>query len=169
MRIRTERADDIAAVRNVNQHAFGTSEEAAIVDLVRAQAQPIISLVAEDDDTIVGHILFSPVTVEGTTDRLIMGLAPMAVLPDRQRQGIGTALAREGLEQCRRLGAVGVVVVGHPEFYPRFGFAPASRLGLRCEFEVPDDAFMAAEFVEGALHLPGGMIRYHPAFSATQP
>jgi putative acetyltransferase len=167
MRIRPERPADIAAVRDVNQQAFGTAAEATLVDAVRTQANPIVSLVAEDGDRIVGHILFSPVTIEGRTDQLMMGLAPMAVLPDRQRQGVGTALAEAGLEQCRLLGAAGIVVVGHPEFYPRFGFVPASRFGLKCEFEVPDDVFMAAEFVENALRIPGGMIRYHPAFSAT--
>jgi putative acetyltransferase len=151
----------------VNQQAFGTNAEAAIVDVVRAHAQPIISLVAEDEGEIVGHIMFSPVTLEPRPGVLAMGLAPMAVLPHRQRSGIGSALADVGLTECRLLGAVGVVVVGHPRFYPRFGFAAASRFGLTCEFEVPDDVFMAIELVEHAFSATGGRIRYHPAFSGT--
>lgn len=165
MNIRNERAGDIAAIRRVNQEAFGNPAEAAIVDAVRTRAEPIVSLVAEDDETILGHIMFSPVTIEQIATPLIMGLAPMAVVPGRQRQGIGTALVHAGLAECRRLGAVGVVVVGHPEFYPRFGFAPASRYGLRCEFEVPDEVFMAMALVEGPRRMPGGLIRYHRAFS----
>ncbi len=165
MEIRKERPTDIAAIRHVNQQAFGTNAEAAIVDVVRAQAQPIISLVAEDDGEIVGHIMFSPVTLEPRAGVLMMGLAPMAVVPHRQRSGIGSALADAGLKECRLLGAVGVVVVGHPSFYPRFGFVAASRFGLTCEFEVPDDVFMAVEFVDRALSATGGKIRYHPAFS----
>jgi putative acetyltransferase len=93
-----------------------------------------------------------------------MGLAPMAVIPERQRQGIGCALVRAGLDECRRLGAVGVIVVGHPEFYPRFGFVRASSFNLTCEFEVPDDVFMALELVSGAFD-NGGLMRYQPAFS----
>ena len=165
VQIRTERAGDLSAIRYVNQEAFGTAAEAAIVDLVRAQARPIISLVAEEADEIVGHILFSPVTIERQIDLLIMGLAPMAVIPHRQRQGIGSALVKAGMKECRDIGAAGVVVVGHPEFYPRFGFVKASTLRLTCEFEVPDDVFMAVEFVEHALSTPGGKIRYHPVFS----
>ncbi len=165
MQVRRERTGDAAAIHHVNQEAFANPAEARIVDLVRAQAEPIISLVAEEDGEVAGHILFSPVTLVPRTDILIMGLAPMAVLPHRQRQGIGSALVEAGLKECRALGAVGVVVVGHPEFYPRFGFAPASQLGLKCEFAVRDEVWMAMELVNDALRIPGGMIRYHRAFS----
>jgi GNAT superfamily N-acetyltransferase len=110
VQIRNELDRDLPAIRHVNQEAFGTAAEGAIIDVVRANATPIVSLVAEAGDAIVGHILFSPVTVDRRADLLIMGLAPMAVLPSRQRQGIGTALVEEGLALCRRLGAVGVVV-----------------------------------------------------------
>jgi putative acetyltransferase len=167
MQIRTERAGDFAAVHAVNRQAFGAGAEAEIVDRVRTVARPIISLVAEDAGNVIGHILFSPVTVDGRADLLVMGLAPMAVVPERQRQGIGTALVNAGMEQCRQVGAAGVVVVGHPQFYPRFGFAPASRFGLACEFEVPDDVFMAMELTDNALRTPGSVVRYHPAFSGT--
>ena len=94
-----------------------------------------------------------------------MGLAPMAVAPARQRQGVGSALARAGIAACRDLGFGAVIVLGHPEYYPRFGFVPASRFGLRSEYDVPDDVFMAMELKPGALHGRGpGTIRYHPAF-----
>lgn len=163
MQIRSERASDSGAIHRINQEAFGTDAEAKMIDLVRSQARPVISLVAEDGGALVGHILFSPVTLEKTS-ALVMGLAPMSVVPSRQRQGIGSALVEEGLAACRVLGAVGVVVIGHPEFYPRFGFLPGSRLGLQVEFEVPDEAFMALELVEHALR-SRGLVRYHAAFS----
>jgi putative acetyltransferase len=94
-----------------------------------------------------------------------MGLAPMAVLPARQRQGIGSALVRDGLGRCRELGYEAVVVLGHPGYYPRFGFVPASRFGIGCEYDVPAEVFMALELVPGALRGKPGTIRYHPAFA----
>lgn len=165
MQIRPERTDDIPAVRAVNVAAFETSAEANLVDALREQARPIVSLVGEDEAAIVGHILFSPVTVSGHTDLQIAGLAPMAVLPSRQRQGIGSRLVREGLERCRQAGFAAVVVLGHAAYYPRFGFVPASRFGLRSEYDVPDDVFMVLELEAGALKRTSGMIRYHPAFA----
>jgi putative acetyltransferase len=95
----------------------------------------------------------------------ILGLAPMAVLPSRQRGGIGSALVRDGLERCRLSGVQAVVVLGHAEYYPRFGFIPASRARLRCEYDVPDDVFMVCELEEGSLAGKAGTIRYHPAFA----
>jgi len=162
--IRPETAADVEGIRRVNQLAFGGDDEARIVDRVRGTTQPVISIVAEDDG-VVGHILLSPVTIGGKRDRLLMGLGPMSVAPDRQRQGIGSDLVRAGLDECRRHGAGGIVVVGHPRFYPRFGFSTARGFGLSCEFEVPDDVFMAVELEKDALRIPGGLIRYHPAFS----
>jgi putative acetyltransferase len=126
----------------------------------------LVSLVAVDDDAVEGHILFSPVTLLSHTDLPIAGLAPMAVLPKRQRQGIGSTLVRAGLDHCRRLGFVAVVVLGHAGYYPRFGFVPASRFGVRSEYDVPDDVFMALELTPGALRDRSGTIRYHPAFAA---
>ena len=95
----------------------------------------------------------------------ILGLAPTAVRPDRQRQGIGSQLVRAGLDAARKTGAAAVVVVGHARFYPRFGFVPASRFGLTCEYDVPDEVFMALELVPGFLAGPGGLVQYHPAFA----
>jgi putative acetyltransferase len=165
MQIRLERPDDIAAVAAVNRAAFETGSEADLVDVLRERARPIVSMVADDDGSIVGHILFSPVTLSGHPDVKIMGLAPMAVLPAAQRRGIGSALARAGLDRCRQLPAAAVVVLGHPAYYPRFGFVPASRFGIACEYDVPDDAFMALELEPGSLHGKPGTIRYHQAFA----
>jgi putative acetyltransferase len=165
MQIRAEHVDDIRAVHAVNAAAFETSAEANLVDALREQAHPLVSLVAEDEAIVVGHIMFSPVTLVGHTSLHLAGLAPMAVVPSRQRQGIGARLVREGLERCRQAGFGGVVVLGHAEYYPRFGFVPASRFGLRSEYDVPDDVFMALELETGALQGRWGTIRYHPAFA----
>jgi putative acetyltransferase len=165
MEIRPEQAADIGAVRAINRAAFGTSTEADLVDALREQAEPIISLVAEDAGSIVGHILFSPVTLSGAAELRIMGLAPMAVAPAQQRRGIGSALVYAGLEHCKQLGCCAVIVLGHPEYYPRFGFAPASRFGIGCEYEVPDEVFMALELEAGIMRGKSGTIRYHAAFA----
>lgn len=164
--IRPEQPADEAAIRALNLAAFETSTEADLVDALRAQAEPLISLVAVDDGAIVGHILFSPVTLADHEDVAMMGLAPMAVLPARQRGGVGGALIRQGLEECRVQGIQGVIVLGHAEYYPRFGFVPASRLGLRSEYEVPDEVFMAMELAPGALQYKAGIARYHPVFAS---
>ncbi len=165
MRIRAEREEDQSTIYAVNASAFETKTEADLVDNLRARASPIVSLVAEDQGAVVGHILFSPVTVIGDAAPESMGLAPMAVAPGRQRQGIGTALVRSGLERCRDLGIRAVFVLGHPDYYPRFGFAPSVRFGLRSEYEVPEEVFMALELEPGSLDSASGAVRYHAAFS----
>ena len=121
---------DNDAVERVNRAAFETAAEAGLVRRLRASARPLVELVAEDDGEIVGHIVFSPATLCADTDFPAMGLGPMAVIPEHQRQGVGSALLRAGLERCRELGRGAVFVLGHPEFYPRFGFVPASRYGI---------------------------------------
>ena len=169
MRIRPETDADRAAIRFVNEAAFGSPAEADIVDALRAKEVELVSLVAARDDAIVGHILFSPVLLVGHAGRKLMGLGPMAVLPFEQRNGIGSALVREGLLRCKQLGSCAVVVVGHPQYYPRFGFAPASRYAIRCEYDVPDDVFMIAELDPGALRAASGLVRYDESFGgATQ-
>ena len=164
--IRPEQPEDIPAIRDVNQSAFEAVTEADLVDILRQQARLIVSLVAVSSDAVVGHILFSPVTLSSHPDLEIMGLAPMSVVPGMQRRRIGSDLVRAGLEQCRRLGSVAVVVLGHPGYYPRFGFTPASGFGLTSEYDVPDDVFMALELEAGALRGRHGTIRYHPAFAS---
>jgi putative acetyltransferase len=162
--IRPEAPSDHVAVHEINAAAFGGEAEARLVALLREQARPVVSLVAEDDATLVGHIMFSPVSLHRFTG-LIMGLAPMAVAPARQRQGIGSALVGAGLERCREIGAEAIVVLGHSEFYPRFGFLPAARFGLACEYDVPAETFMAMALVPGALRGATGTVSYHPAFA----
>jgi putative acetyltransferase len=164
--IRPERPADIPGIRAVNLAAFETTTEADLVDALRNDAQPIVSLVADDRQAIVGHILFSPVTLTPHPELQIMGLAPMSVVPARQRHGIGSALVQEGLEQCRRLGFGAVIVLGHAEYYPRFGFTPASQFGLTCEYDVPDEVFMALELDKDILRGRSGRIRYHAAFAS---
>ncbi len=163
--IRPETPADVAGIRAVLRSAFETGLEADLVDALREQARPLVSLVAVVDDAVVGHIMFSPVKLSPDAQVALMGLAPMAVTPERQRQGIGTALVPAGLDACRRLGTAGVVVLGHPEYYPKFGFVRASTLGWRSEYEVPDEAFMAIELRPGTLGGKPGTIRYHAAFA----
>ena len=165
MLIRPEEASDVEWIREVNVRAFETRAEADLVDTLRTDARPLISLVAQQDGEIVGHIMFSPVSLSGHADLRVMGLAPMAVLPSRQRQGVGTALVREGIQRCRANGADAVVVLGYADYYPRFGFLPASRWGIRSEYDVPDDVFMALELKDGCLTGRSGTIRYHRAFA----
>jgi putative acetyltransferase len=164
--IRSEQPQDVAGIRHVHSTAFDSTVETDIVDALRQQAQPFVSLIAVEGDDIIGHIAFSPVTLVSHPDVPIAGLAPMAVRPSRQRGGIGSSLVRAGLDECARLGFVAVVVLGHAEYYPRFGFVPASTLGLSSEFDVPDDVFMALELQRGTLGPRRGVIRYHPAFGA---
>ena len=164
MTIRSEEAHDIAGIRLVNRSAFDSPVEADIVDSLRAQARPFVSLVAIDTAGVVGHIAFSPMRLDVHPDVPIAGLAPMAVVPSRQRAGIGSLLVRAGLDECRRLGFVAVVVLGHAEYYPRFGFRAASTFGLSAEIAVPDEVFMVLELQPGALSPCQGVVRYHSAF-----
>jgi len=164
--VRVEKAEDHALVRHLNERAFGRPNEAALVDALRAAAHPQISLVAVKDGQVAGHIFFSPVSVEsGDAIFMAMSLAPMAVMPEHQRQGIGSALVQEGLRECQQVGCKAVVVLGHPEYYRRFGFIPASQKGLRCEYPVPDEVFMVVELQPDALVGQQGLVTYRPEFS----
>ncbi len=164
MLIRVEEENDRAAVHAANASAFETPAEANLVDALREQAMPVVSLVAEDNGAVVGHIMFSPVSLSGYPGLKVMGLAPMAVAPKHQRKGIGSALVRAGLEECKQQGFVAVVVLGHPEYYPRFGFSPASSFGIDCEYEVPAEVFMAIELQAGGLSEKAGRVKYNAAF-----
>ncbi len=167
MIIRAEREEDYSQVRRVNELAFGQPQEADLVEALRRSARPYISLVAVADGEVVGHIFFSPVTIHSEDSVFeAIGLAPLAVLPEHHNLGVGSALTRRGLEECRRAGGEIVVVLGHPNYYPRFGFYPASLKGLTCEYDVPDEHFMVTELVEGALAGRRGLVKYHPAFAS---
>ncbi len=165
MLIRSEEEMNWAAVHALNAAAFETPAEANLVDTLRQQARPVVSLVAEDNRVVVGHIMFSPVVLPGHPELMIMGLAPMAVVPEHQRKGIGSALVRAGLERCKQLGCGAVVVLGHPEYYPRFGFSPSARFGIGCEYEVPEEAFMVIELQPGFLEGVSGKVKYYEAFN----
>jgi putative acetyltransferase len=138
--------------------------EARIVDALRGSPDSI-SLVATVDQRVVGHILFTPVTVEPPARIRVAGLAPMAVRPEFQRAGIGSELVRAGLQECRRRGYAAVVVVGHPEYYPRLGFLPADTWGLKYVDPVPREVFMAVELDSGALTGCSGIVRFRPEFA----
>lgn len=163
-----ELPDDADAIRVLNDAAFGQGTEGAIVDALRSASSLTISLVARIGDLVVGHAAFSPVATE-SPGALVLGLGPVAVTPSEQRRGIGTALVRAGIERVREAGWHGVVVLGHPEYYPRFGFVPASRFGIRCEYDVPDDVFMALELRTDGLRNCAGLARYHAAFALAAP
>jgi putative acetyltransferase len=164
MAVRVERAGDETGVRETNELAFGAPLEANLVDALR-RADGYLSLVATIDEQVVGHILFTPITLDPQVDCRIAGLAPMAVRPEHQRMGVGGQLIRAGLEECRRRGYSAVVVLGHPDYYPKFGFVPAHTFGLTCEFPSPPEAFMAIELEAAALSGAGGLVRYLPQFA----
>jgi putative acetyltransferase len=164
--IRPEQPADWLAVHHVTESAFETHVEVDLIDALR-QVPEIIFLVAEHDGTIIGHILFSPVTLSNHPDLRIMGLAPMAVTPRHQRTGVGSALVRAGLEQCRALGFGAVAVLGHSGYYPRFGFVSARRFGIECEYDVPDEVFMVLELRPDFLTGVSGVIKYHDVFRTT--
>lgn len=166
--IRPENIDDYTAIFEVNRLAFSGKAEPRLVEALRRSDDFIseLSLVAEKSGDIVGHILFSPITIETQTGAVpALSLAPIAVRPELQRRGIGSELVRQGLERCRRLGHNIVIVIGHPHYYPRFGFSSARAQGLEAPFAVPDEAFMALELVPGALDGIEGMVIYPPAFN----
>lgn len=163
--IREEEEKDQAVVRAVNSWAFGRTSEADLVDALREQERSAVSLVAEKGGRVVAHIMFSPVSIAGRAHLKLMGLGPMAVAPEHQRHGVGSGLVRAGLEKCKQLGFGAVVVLGHPEYYRRFGFVPSVRFGMSCEYEAPRDAFMAMELEPGFLRDAAGRVKYHEAFS----
>ncbi len=158
---RPEHAHDVAAIRGVLEAAFPTPAEARLVDALRTNGRLSASVVVSDGAGVIGHIAFSPVQV-GEAGGL--GLAPMAVLPEHQSQGVGALLVREGLATCAAQRVGFVVVLGEPEYYGRFGFERASARGLDNEYGA-DEAFMVLELVPGSLPAQGGLVRYAPEFA----
>jgi len=167
--VRVETAADIHAVRKLNKKAFKGNSESKLVDAIREADYfiPGFSIVAEKGGVIVGHILFSPIKIKDeAVSTPALALAPMAVSPEFQNQGVGSALIKFGLEECRKAGHKIIVVVGHDEYYPRFGFVRAIDKGLKLPFEAPDEVFMALELVPGALTGVKGMVEYPAEFHA---
>jgi len=166
MNIRPESATDLDAIRHVNRLAFGQDDEARLVYALREGGYVRLSLVAERAGEIVGHILFSdlPIITEAGIVHAL-ALAPMAVLPGFQKQGIGSALVLRGLEECRLQGYKIVFVLGHPDYYPRFGFSWKLAANLESPFS-GQEGFMAMELVLGALDGVTGRVQYAPPFGA---
>lgn len=169
LELRPERPADLPGIDELNVAAFGRPDEARIVAALRAAEgfDPRLSLVAAEGDRIVGHLLLTPVPVGERETATVVALAPMAVHPGRQKQGIGSGLVRAGLEAARARGYRGMVVLGHPEYYPRFGFVPASRFGIRAPFAAPDEAFLARELVPGGLAGVSGTVKFPPPLAGS--
>jgi putative acetyltransferase len=157
--IREEQPADVAAIRHVNRQAFDQEQEGRIVDALRERGAVLLSLVAVANGAVVGHILFSPASI-GTVQGAALG--PMAVTPTHQRQGIGSQLVSRGLEHLRARGCPAVVVIGYPEFYPRFGFESATVYALTCDWDLPAGVFMVKVLNPAA----AGRVQGHVAYPA---
>jgi putative acetyltransferase len=164
--IREELPQDIPAINSINEAAFGRPHEAQLVDELRACKAVICSLVALHEGRPVGHVLFTPVFLHRQSGPItvIAGLGPVAVLPRFQKMRIGSALIEAGIDVCRRARYALVIVLGHPAYYPRFGFQTAAKFDITCAYNVPEDAFMALGLEDGALYRLSGVAHYHPLF-----
>ncbi len=163
--IRKEIPTDIPDIRRLNDLAFHGPVEGSIVDALRERCPDVLSLVAVQGGRIVGHLFFSPVEINGITGTEAMGLGPMAVLPKFQRKGIGKALINEGIRMLEQSGCAVVVVLGHTEYYPQFGFVPASQYGLKSQWEgIPADVFMVRFLKKEKIGLVSGIVRYQREF-----
>jgi putative acetyltransferase len=164
--IREERPEDIATIRRINIEAFGQPQEANLVAMLRTNGGILLSLVATYERRVAGHILYSPVTA-GSGEKKIRGagLGPMAVLPEYRRRGVGGKLIEFGITRLKQSGCPFIVVLGHADYYPRFGFRPASDYWLKCEWSVPDNAFMALVLDESKIRDLSGLAKYRAEFS----
>ena len=164
--IREERGEDLAAIRDVNKRAFDQDHEGKIVDALRSNGAALLSLVATVDDQVVGHIMYSPITIGEVTGA---ALGPMAVVPEHQGQGIGSKLVQAGNQRIKDAGWPFIIVIGHANFYPRFGFTPAGLLGITCEWEVPEDVFMLLVLGQEKMQRVSGLAKYRHEFSSVTP
>ena len=165
--IRPEQRGDIAAIRTINEAAFGQQTEATLVDSLRILYPDVVSILAMEDQKILGHIFFSPVLVFAASEVVQgMGLAPMAVLPERQSQGIGSMLVEAGIAAMRERKCPFITVLGHSKYYSRFGFVPASSHGLSCQWDgVPDEAFMVLLLDKPTMEGVSGVAKYRDEFN----
>jgi putative acetyltransferase len=168
MGIRNERPDDIKGIWKINSEAFESELEAKLVNTLRNSDTPYVSLVYEENNELMGHILFTRVELAGDTSGLrIMGLGPMAVAPKFQTKGIGSSLVKVGIQHLKSEGYDAIVVLGHPNYYPRFGFEDASKYGIESQWEeVPGEAFMVLELKNKGLKGKQGTIKFNEAFSS---
>ncbi len=168
--VRIENEKDYVNIGEINNLAFKQKNEALLIEELRKTKDFIseLSLVAELEGKIVGHILFYPVKIkDGEIEHVTLSLAPMSVHPNYQRKGIGSKLVTEGLKRAREKGYPSVIVIGYPEYYPRFGFTKASTFDIKTPFDVPDNAFMALELVENGLENVKGIVEYPKPFLET--
>lgn len=169
VKIRKEKKEDYSKIYKVNELAFEHKNESVLIDNLRKSKSyiPGLSLVADYNGTIIGHILFTKVKILGENSKEYdsISLAPMSVKPSYQNLGIGSALVRAGLKKAAKLGYQSVIVLGHDKYYPRFGFKPASKWNIRCPYKVPDEVFMALELVPGALENVSGLVQYPEEFN----
>lgn len=169
IQIRQEIPEDFTSVHELLTKAFGQNNEADLVSALRKNAEvfvPQLSLVALENDIVVGHILFTKIKIidDLQNPHVSLALAPMAVLPDYQNNGIGSLLVKKGLEEAKNIGFTSVIVLGHEHYYPKFGFQPASQFGIRSPFEVPDPIFMAIELQTGGFKNISGVVVYPDEF-----
>jgi len=162
IRIREEKRCDFDAIKYVNDKAFNQPQEGNVIEKLRNNDSRILSLVAEIDNKIIGHIFFSSVEIEGYPEiENGMGLAPLAVLPEYQKQGIGKMLIDKGIDLLKKQSVPFIVVLGHEHYYPKFGFETASKYGLKCQWDgVPDEAFMVMIFDKNKMKNVQGVAKY---------
>ena len=161
--IRKETKNDYDQISLVNDLAFSQKQEGELIVNLRKRTEFLsgLSLVAESDNKIIGHILFFPVYIKSENNRIqTLSLAPMSILPGYQNKGLGGSLVNSGLRIAIELGFTSVVVLGHPKYYPKFGFKKASKWKIKAPFDVPDEALMAIELKSGVLNFGGGIIEY---------
>ena len=166
---RQETQDDFSEVFELNNKAFGQDNEAKLVNALRNNPNafiPELSIVATKDNAIIGHILFTKINIKNDDETLneSLGLAPMAVLPEFQKNGIGGQLIRYGLDTAKKLGYQSVIVLGHEHYYPKFGFEPAEKWNIKAPFDVPSNVFMAIELVKDGLKNISGTVIYPKEF-----
>jgi len=168
VKTRRERPDDFQQVARLIEMAFRQKNEAILVEKLRYNKKynSNLSIIAEYNECIIGHILIFPIVIRSEDAEMeSLALAPLSVSPEFQKMGVGSRLVQEGLRSARKFGFGSVIVLGHPEYYSRFGFVPASKWGIKAPFDVPDDAFMAMELEAGSLLNSGGVVEYPEEFS----
>ena len=165
MLLRFEKKEDIKGIHSVHVESFETDQEAKLVDDLRLGDLDLISLVAEENQKIIGHLLFSPVFLDSNIKIKMMGLAPLAILPTYQNRGIGTLLVRKGLDVCVQKKIQSIVVLGDPKFYSRFGFESSVNYSIRSDFNVNPEVFQIKELEKGIFQGFAGIVKYHDRFN----